>query len=262
MPPVPRALLVLVALVGMPTGSARAQDAGPPPGAPAVCGTLDARGACFGAVAAWCSVENVDGGASDAEVVSVDCAGVAPDGACVVLDGFGAWCALPDGSPCTTRGAAGRAQWACGPVDGGAASSGACDLVEGCVAAPVPCAAGCVDDRLVVGCSAFGQALTTSCAALGGACAEGACAGLPEGAACDGARFLCADGLSCAPFDAGPAQGACLAPGTEASRSPPEEPAPLSPPPPSCAASTTTAGTSPAAALSALLALVCALRRR
>lgn len=205
-PPTPALWCALATLVG--GTAALAQDGGSP--VPAACGaTLDEEGSCFGATAAWCTAPNGQGENPLAAVAEVDCA--ARGGACAELTGFGAWCVLDDGAACTWQDDDGLVQFACG--DGSPGPGPGCDLLEGCANDAPPCGQPtepkCEGDLLVLGCSAFGQALFVRCS---GGCADARCPALPAGAPCDEDRLQCGPGLGCVAGrcerdDGGPAPG-------------------------------------------------------
>jgi uncharacterized protein (TIGR03382 family) len=247
------------------SGAALAQtDAGP--GAPAVCGALTDEGSCFGQTAAWCSQPNDLQENSDADTVVVDCAEL--DASCVLVPGFGAWCAVEAGERSLIADGARASALAC-MSSPGVVADGACSVGGGCLATgsctppgPAPFVPACVGDVLHVACSVWGQPVVVDCAAgASGTCGDGRCLDQPADSPCDGAQLLCASGLECVGpvADAGPAAiGSCVAPGTPAEVVPAPEPADPPPVASGCAAASP-GGIAP------LLLLFCAvggLRRR
>lgn len=214
--------------------AALAQDAGPT--APTACGALDDEGVCFADVATWCSEPNAAGADAFAPTERFDCGAVVVDGravqaACVELAGFGAWCGVEEGERCLVPSADGARQLACLSA-GVVAVDGACDLERGCVRGLPACAddgPACENTFLRLGCSAFGQARGVDCAAIGGACTDAACTGVPENGPCDRERLRCAADLECTGAATG--AGVCLPIPEAADRAerdvdPPPDPAP------------------------------------
>jgi len=248
--------LAVCALGVLSLPAAAQSDAGP--AAPTACGVLDDEGTCFGPVATWCSAPNTGGADALAPTERFDCADIVVDGraidaSCVQLTPFGAWCGVDPGERCLVPSTGGDRQLTC--LSGLApAVDGACDLVAGCTTGVLPCSVHerlCRGTFLQLGCPPFGQPRGVDCAALGGSCADAACADVAVDQPCDGETLLCGDGLRCVGADS--ALGVCLGADEEAARIGPEgePPRELSP---SCSAGESGSGRRQ----SALPGLLCA----
>jgi hypothetical protein len=145
-------------------------------------------------------VPNAAGEGAARDTVAVDCAELG--GTCGLVDGVGAWCIVPVGTPCASGAVDRVSQYACGTtfVD----PTLACDLEDGCRAVSHPCPpdgeSACGDGSLIMSCAQFGQALVVRCE---GTCDGARCIDQPAEALCDDDRLHCADGLACLGSPAG-----------------------------------------------------------
>lgn len=173
------------------------------------CGEISAEGECREQEAVYCTDPAGDAGAPLARVpcddLRVDPSGDTVEGTCAVLDGYGAWCVLPEGAPCAGFDDDTLFAFGCGDRSATLVDDAACDLSDGCVlgvgacdpSAPGP--ARCLDERVTVACTTWGQWVTLSCddPIIEGRCVDGACV-VDEGRRCSPeGPVVCGAGLTC-----------------------------------------------------------------
>lgn len=192
------------------------------------CGEISAEGECQeGEQAVYCTAPGPDAGTAPlarlpCEDLEVDERGNTVEGRCEMLDGYGAWCVLPEDAPCAGFDDDGALySFACGDTGASLEDDAACDLADGCVRGLGPCdpedpgPARCLDERLTLACSAFGQYVTLRCSdpIVGGRCVDGACV-VGEGERCaPEGPVVCGPQLVCA-FATATRSGTCVPEGT------------------------------------------------
>jgi hypothetical protein len=193
---------------GTPHDAGTDVDAGTEP-AVIPCGDVTPQGACSGEHAQWCDDSSNELQSVDCTAISEDAAGNPVGGTCVVLDGFGSWCAVAPAKTCAVQYDDGSFDYfVCGTSTGPAEGEG-CDVEAGCVTTAKPCtyagdaasfAPVCNGTKLQLDCMPWNQPIEVDCTgayAGGTGCADGACTGIPKDGACDGDLYQCADGLDC-----------------------------------------------------------------
>jgi hypothetical protein len=165
------------------------------------CGAITFVGECNGDVLSFCdpqtdSLAEIDCGARTAadETTTATCG--------FVEEEYGYDCVFPVGAPCLGGTAEDPQLALCAGTEPGCVLTGTsatCTENVGVCAEPAEGADfvnTCSANLLTLSCQ-INQPVIYDCEALGGACGDGACNGLPDESNCDEDTFLCGDGLVC-----------------------------------------------------------------